>query len=163
MTPVELPPLRHMIDSEVQLIRSAPSTSGSSHWPSGTPRLVFVHFAAPAPTWARRIFDDLGELATYGPDWDTYGAAAIDRASVEQAGRFISQQALRGIAAPAVVPMTDGGIQLEWHTGGVDLEISFSAEDPGVYARDLTGQEEHELPLGEAGALLRRYRERLTG
>ena len=45
--------------------------------------------------------------------------------------------------APALVPMSDGSIQMEWHTLGLDLEIRLlSGADLEVYFEDLDGTEE---------------------
>jgi hypothetical protein len=36
--------------------------------------------------------------------------------------------------APSVVPLSDGGVQLEWHRRGRNLEIEFPADEaPGFY------------------------------
>jgi hypothetical protein len=56
-----------------------------------------------------RIFlDDLRELEE---GWDSYGGQPTTDAAIKTAGNL------------AVVPTSDGGIQLEIHAGGADLEI----------------------------------------
>jgi len=69
-----------------------------------------------------------------------------------QAVEFLLRVALPHVPPPAIVPLSDGGIQLEWHEGGVDLEISFSDLEPGVYVEDRDSGEAAELPLDEAPA-----------
>ena len=35
--------------------------------------------------------------------------------------------------SPSVVPLADGGVQLEWHRNKQDLEIVFPREEDGLY------------------------------
>ena len=46
--------------------------------------------------------------------------------------------------APAVVPLGDGGLQLEWHRKQQDLEVVFSADDTPLffYENRTTGVEQ---------------------
>lgn len=57
---------------------------------------------------------DLSTLRALGPDWDSYGA------------RPISGLALRTAENLMVVPMSDGGVQIELHAGGANVEIVIS-------------------------------------
>lgn len=59
-------------------------------------------------------------------DWDSYGAPPIDLVVLERARAWL--------AAVQVVPMSGGGVQLEWHADGVDVEIAFDI-DGTVWAR----------------------------
>jgi len=54
----------------------------------------------------------LHELATLESNWDGYGAKRITDAALAQADSL------------EVVPQSDGGVQLELHRAGDDLEIS---------------------------------------
>jgi len=54
-----------------------------------------------------------------------------------------------GTPAPFVAPLASGGLQLEWHRNGWDLEIEI--EGPGqlyAYARELATDQEWEADLG---------------
>jgi len=53
-------------------------------------------------------------------DWDSYGASPIDPKAVAAAKRFLS--------ACQPVPTNDGGVQLEWHLMGQEIEIVFNAK-----------------------------------
>lgn len=59
--------------------------------------------------------DRLNELASLVQDWDSYGAGPIDRS------------ALRTADALTFVPTPHGGIQIELHAGGIDLEIEITS------------------------------------
>lgn len=54
-------------------------------------------------------------LAALKPGWDSYGACAIAPDAIRAARVMLS--------APSVVPCSDGGVQLEWHRDGFDIEI----------------------------------------
>jgi len=77
------------------------------------------------------IHEQLDDLLRLSPDWNSYGAPAINPACVAKA-RQIAQSLPTGVPEPLAVPMSDGGVQLEWHRGGVDLEIVVSPPDGRV-------------------------------
>jgi hypothetical protein len=65
-------------------------------------------------------------------------------------------------AAPAVAPVGEGGVQLDWRRGGLEIEVVFAAdEDAGVYLHDLETGEEWERPLEEGRLALGRVVSRL--
>ena len=68
---------------------------------------------------------------------------------VAEALTFFSSALPRDAAPPSVAPLNDGGLQVEWHRGGLDVEVIFSADDDerGVYIRDREHGEEIHLPL----------------
>ena len=56
------------------------------------------------------------EMRNLQPNWDSYG------------GRQISESAISAIESFCVVPLSNGGIQLEVHLDGFDVEISVNAD-----------------------------------
>jgi hypothetical protein len=64
----------------------------------------------------------LTRLARLEPGWDTYDAQPIAPAAISAARRFLD-----GLDHPSVVPTSDGGVQVEWHVNGVDVEVLFDA------------------------------------
>lgn len=65
-------------------------------------------------------------------------------------------------APPQVVPTNSGGIQLEWHEQGVDLEIEiFPAGEPVVYCSDRAAGTDWEAPLSDCSAELKSLLQRL--
>lgn len=67
----------------------------------------------------------LDKLRDLRDDWDDDGAPAPAEEAIEMAERILT--VLRDVTGQAV-PMTSGGVQLEWHSGGVDLEIVITPE-----------------------------------
>lgn len=84
---------------------------------------------------------------------DVVGALNVEREAGESAAtpqfaqeafHFLVVGALGDTAPPLVAPLNDGGIQLEWHRGGLDVEVVFSPDDEerGVWVRDQQSGEE---------------------
>jgi hypothetical protein len=81
---------------------------------------------AEEPTWLLPALESLTETGSLRDNWNSYGARAVSPYSVVFAIRLLAMVMTETMPAPAFVPTRDGGMQLEWHTKGVDLEIFVS-------------------------------------
>lgn len=79
----------------------------------------------PTDTFSAK-FDELSELQE---DWDTYGGKRIDPSILTAARDLTAELVGAGHPQPHVVPTTTGGVQLEWHQDGADLELKFTSSD----------------------------------
>jgi len=92
-------------------------------------------------------------LMELAPNWDSFGAQPIDPACILESIKLLLSVTNENTPLPSVVPTSQGGVQLEWHTNGVDLEVEvhspprFSAsceeldtgrEEEWVFSADLT-------------------------
>lgn len=77
------------------------------------------------PAWFQPTVEKLGRLLTMQPGWDSYGATKINPACVQSALEIAFAIMKDETPPPAVVPTSCGGVQLEWHIHGIDLEIEF--------------------------------------
>lgn len=94
-----------------------------------------------AAPWVEPTLRTLGGLFLLPAGWDSYGGRSLDPSSILAAWRLLSAVMRDDSPAPSVVPTARGGVQLEWHRNGVDLEIevvgprefvvSFEAEATG--------------------------------
>lgn len=78
------------------------------------------------PSILNKISEPLSRIKSFGKlgyNWDFYGAESISPISAYFAVSFLDFFVRQNILIPAVVPTTKGGIQLEWHTRGIDCEI----------------------------------------
>jgi hypothetical protein len=102
-----------------------------------------------AAPWVEPTLRSLGNLFVLPAGWDSYGALAPDLSCVLAAWRLLTTVLRDDSPTPAVVPTARGGVQLEWHRNGTDLEIevaapcqfvvSFEAEATGeVWEKTLT-------------------------
>jgi len=101
------------------------------------------------PSWFDPLMQGFVDLRTLPPNWDSYGANTIDPKTVQDAMNLLNGLLGPTSPAPRVVPLSSGGLQLEWHRQGIDLEVVFDREEqPYFYVRNrLNGSEsEHALP-----------------
>lgn len=80
-----------------------------------------------APDWLDRAVARFNELGVMRRGWDGAGARPPTQTAGVAALRAVIEimSALdAGAPVPAIVPMFDGGIQLEWHSRELDIEIS---------------------------------------
>lgn len=68
----------------------------------------------------------LENMRTLPANWDSYGAVVIDHRCIDRAHAVLNELQTVGWAA---VPCTDGGVQLERHQDGLDIEIWIDVAD----------------------------------
>jgi len=83
------------------------------------------------PLWLESTANSLEELLWLEPNWDSYGALRVDVQRVRMALELLTNIMQGQTPAPQLVPTNRGGLQMEWHLGGVDLEIE--AVEPGRF------------------------------
>jgi hypothetical protein len=96
------------------------------------------------------------DLLTLPHNWDSYGARTIDpyvvQAAMDSMNRLLGPES----PAPRVVPLSNGGLQLEWHRKGIDLEITFEQGEPPIfYYRNRPNGEEGDFELAGQGQVLK--------
>lgn len=75
-----------------------------------------------APPWFGQVAGRIMQLNSLEEDWDSYGGRSPSVATAVTAIKVLALLA-NVVPAPDVVPTSTGGVQLEWSTGGVELEI----------------------------------------
>jgi hypothetical protein len=92
------------------------------------------------PTWERPAAQRLSNLLALPYDWDSNGSDAPPVAAAVEAFIFLTRVLGSGALPPSVVPLGGGGVQLEWHRRGTDVEVILGqVEDRGIYLEDATG------------------------
>ncbi len=81
------------------------------------------------PAWLMPTLESMARMLTLPPNWDSYGAHRVKPSSLVSAFELLAVTMRSETPVPLVVPTSRGGVQLEWHTRGVDLEIEI--ESPG--------------------------------
>jgi len=79
--------------------------------------LAYVEDDASPPTDAAQLA--AVRLLALKENWDTYGAPIISKIAVDAALQLRNVLA----AVPSFVPMSNGGVQIEWHSQGFDVEL----------------------------------------
>ena len=77
------------------------------------------------PAWMEPMVQSLGKLLQLERNWDTYGGSPIDLRCADAALNLAFNILPNDIPVPSIVPTSRGGLQLEWHTRSVDLEVEF--------------------------------------
>ena|ERR1700761_2984814 len=80
--------------------------------------------------WVEEVTTRFVELLALRDNWNSHGACAISRSNILAAGRFLAAVMKPSTPAPILVPTAGGGVQLEWHRAGFDVEVLFGEEDP---------------------------------
>ncbi len=124
--------------------------------------LEWQDYGQPLPAWFDPLMQGFVDLLTLPPDWDSYGAGRIDPDLVHEAMSFMNNLLGPSSPAPCVAPLSSGGLQLEWHRNGIDLEVVFDrGEERFFYFRNRVSGEEAEQALRENSRLLRTIIDRL--
>jgi hypothetical protein len=102
------------------------------------------------PKWFSDVAEILSSFEWLPDDWDSYGAKRIDPGCIKGAVRFLSEIVYDNTPPPSVVPTNSGGVQFEWHTKGIDLEIEIQPTIQIFAAfEDLRSQKEWEKEITE--------------
>lgn len=78
----------------------------------------------PQRKWEVEIVRQLVRLADMPDDWDSYGASKLKKDAGLFALEILHKIMRPRTPIPQIVPTTAGGVQLEWHEKGIDLEIN---------------------------------------
>jgi len=103
----------------------------------------------PRPQWISDISKTIQGFVDRLPEnWNSYGAKRIQPELTAAAIRLLVEIVQPETPKPEVVPTADGGVQIEWHVRGIDLEIKIlSQEKLGVSFEDLGSGQEWSLEL----------------
>lgn len=100
------------------------------------------------PAWARRVLTRLAQLERLAPNWDSYGGRPLSRRHRDAALDFLGRVMADDVEVPDVVPLADGGLQLEWRRGSLEVDF-ISDEEVGVPILRITdNEEEREFSAG---------------
>lgn len=108
------------------------------------------YFALPSsPEWMVDIADRYSHLSSLPPGWDGLRAKAVSRQSLYRSLDFLLQVAMLVQIPPSLVPTVSGGVALEWHKDGIDVEVEFPSTGPAFASVDAHESEfEGELDAG---------------
>ena len=86
-----------------------------------------------SPPWIKSVVERLDYLLRLPENWDQEGALAVSFEVAMSALSFLLERAFHDTPAPQLTPTAVGGLQLEWHVGGCDLEVVLSLNDPTMF------------------------------
>lgn len=118
------------------------------------PVRVRLHGFSPNAAMMETI-ERLYSLTELQSGWNSYGARPIRPDVIRHVVQWIPRLIQSTTPRPAVVPRVNGGLQLEWHCKGVDLEIYVdSPKEIRFAAENLISTEAAQGPLSGNEELL---------
>jgi hypothetical protein len=112
----------------------------------------------PEPRWFYAVLGRLQHLSKLGENWDSYGGEAPTDKSILAALAVVSNVLRYESVAPMIFPLSEGGVQVEWHRDGEELEIRASRD--GLISafrfdeKAGRGEELGEIPMTDLPRLL---------
>jgi hypothetical protein len=86
------------------------------------------------PIWIATVEQRLEKLASYRVGWDGYNSKPPRENVIEFVKSMLHSVMKPTTPAPSIVPISGGGLQIEWHTNGLDIEVAVFAP----FAMELT-------------------------
>jgi hypothetical protein len=86
-------------------------------------REIRIEIVLPEPSWLYSMLDRFQHLSRLSDNWDSYGGRPPSDLAVFTALSLVARLLSDTSAPPAIVPTSEGGVQLEWHRDGDELEI----------------------------------------
>lgn len=144
--------------------RSVDHWKSQSNWPSNSVSSNDVQLVDPQVVvvrvddeWAKEVWSRVAAYGQFPPNWDSYGASALQAPAVLALVGALEQVYDSVNSSPRVSMLTDGGISCEWF--GADAELTLYCSGSGEvwveYESELTG-ESLELPAQEVVDLQKR-------
>ncbi len=87
----------------------------------------------PFPAWLKPTIQAFIDLLQLPQNWDGYGAVQVREQLAQQALMVLVEVMENDAPSPSVVPLSDGGVQIEWHRRGLNIEIEFPADEAPGY------------------------------
>jgi len=82
----------------------------------------------------------LGEIVKLPHNWDSYGSPPPTRVAVETVVDLLLRIDDRNLPSARVVPVSAGGVQLEWRVPGRELQLEISGDGTAQYLQIENGQ-----------------------
>ena len=110
--------------------------------------------------WLNQTIAEIVRLMWLPRDWNSDNPRQIEPKSIEKILAVLLTILDSDSTPPAVVPTTRGGVQVEWHQNGIDLEIeSFNSSKLEYYFSDSKGDKEGTIE--DDPAILKQFTSRL--
>jgi len=101
--------------------------------------LTWKDFGQTLPVWFDPVMQGFADLITLEPKWDSYSGKPIERSAIDKAMALLDALLSATSPAPSIVPLSSGGLQVEWHRHDIDLEIVFEPrQTPEFFYRNIS-------------------------
>lgn len=115
------------------------------------------------PDWLSPTVPRIMQLLQLSDGWDNQGASAVRPDAAQFAITLLLGALQPKTPAPQIVPLANGGLQFEWHTNNIDLELEITRPNQShVWFEDHNSGEEYDRPISADLTALREPIDRLT-
>jgi hypothetical protein len=101
----------------------------------------------PQWSWQLEPVKRVLECLSLPPNWNSYGGKSPSLDTARAAIEFIDMIPYEDPPRPRVIPLSSGGIQLEWHNGERDLEVDFRPDGSALCLKVNAGEDGEEEEL----------------
>lgn len=116
------------------------------------------------PAWFLKSAGAVVDLLNLPAGWNSYGAKPIAPKNAIATIRLLAGILSADTPPPLVVPRVRGGIQLEWHSGDVDIEVYVDSPDKtSFFAEHVETGETFEGQIEGNEAVLKAWLQRMSG
>lgn len=102
------------------------SSSLAVEWYTPGGRRLLQAASSSPPLWLQPTLQRIGELMGLPRGWDSYGAVPVDENVVVFSLTILPLIMGDATPPPQIVPTSEGGLQFDWHEGGIDLEVEIA-------------------------------------
>ncbi|MGH8581947.1 MAG: hypothetical protein ACREWG_03990 [Gammaproteobacteria bacterium] len=97
--------------------------------------VIEIYFDASGglPSWVKPVLQSLDDRWGGAPGWDSYDAEPTKIQHVVRLLNHLSELLRDSSTPPIITPLSDGGVQAEWHRNNEDLEIVLPAGESARY------------------------------
>lgn len=106
---------------------------------------IYIKGAALLPKWFEMARDALNAMSALPADWNSYAARQIDPVAVTGAVEILLAIMEDKTPLPTFVPVSNGGVLLEWHTLAADLEAAVLPNGRAHVVFEKVGSEPTEI------------------
>ena len=75
----------------------------------------------------------LGDIVSLPANWDSYGSSPPSRIAIETVVDLLPRIDDRNLPSVRIVPVSGGGVQLEWRASNRELQLEISADGTAQY------------------------------
>jgi len=111
--------------------------------------------------WFRKLAERLKGFSEYPENWDSYGARRPQPRAIMLAVLMLEKLITEyNIPEPSVGPTSEGGIQIEWSTKGIDLELEIlsNLKIGASFEDQMTGEEWDQDTCDDFEAVIRAFK-----
>ena len=125
---------------------------------------VWSQFRSEATGWQQKAAERLADLYCLPVGWDGFDGRPVDSSTAAFALVALSEIMTEETPMPSLMPLSYGGVQIEWHRRGWDIEIEVVRPNKMVlWAHDIERDNECHVDLENDLTIVHQFMDRIRG